>query len=44
MGKYWKTSIAVSYVPREIEEMIERIKYNNWRVVSDFMDLTIIKN
>ena len=24
MGKYWKTSIAASYVPREIEEMIER--------------------
>ena len=44
MGKYWKTSIAASYIPQEIEEILNRIKCNEWKVNSDFMDLSIIKN
>jgi len=43
MGKYWKSSIAASYTPQEIDEIVSRIKCNDWRVNSDFMDLTISK-
>ncbi|MBN2040471.1 MAG: class I SAM-dependent methyltransferase [Spirochaetes bacterium] len=43
MGKYWKSSIAASYTPKEIEELLNRIKYDKWSVSSDFMDLQITK-
>jgi len=43
MGKYWKSSIAASYTPQEIEEIINKIKCNDWRVNSNLMDLTILK-
>ena len=43
MGKYWKSSIAASYTQKEIEEILYKIKCENWNVKSDFMDLTICK-
>jgi len=43
MGKYWKSSIAASYTPQEIWEMLVKTKNNSWTVNSDLMDLTIVK-
>jgi len=44
MGYYWKTSIAASYTPGEIREMLDKMGFNDWSVDSDLMDLTIFKN
>lgn len=43
MGKYWKTSIAASYIPREIEIMLEKTGCAAWIVDADMMGLTIYK-
>jgi len=44
MGYYWKTSIAASYTPMEIQKMLQNIGITDWCVESDFMDLKIYKN
>ena len=44
MGFYWKTSIAASYTPVEIRQMLKKLGYDDWSVEADLMDLTIYKN
>jgi ubiquinone/menaquinone biosynthesis C-methylase UbiE len=44
MGYYWKTSIAASYTPEEIRNMLNKLGYDDWSVEADLMDLTIYKN
>jgi ubiquinone/menaquinone biosynthesis C-methylase UbiE len=41
MGQHWKASIAASYKPEEIKVILNKTGLNNWKVDSDFMDLTI---
>lgn len=43
MGKYWKSSIAASYTPEEIEMFLKKIQCTDWIIGSDLMDLTIVK-
>lgn len=43
MFKYWKSSIAASYTPQEIKEMLNKISTNHWTVDSDILDLSILK-
>lgn len=43
MLKYWKSSIAASYTPTEIEEMLHQIQIVDWTVESDLMGLSIYK-
>ncbi len=43
MGYYWKTSIAASYTPVELKEMLSEIGITNWNIDSDLMDLIIYK-
>jgi ubiquinone/menaquinone biosynthesis C-methylase UbiE len=44
MGKHWKASIAASYTPDEIKEILAKIDCKEWQVSSDLMDLIIYKN
>ncbi len=44
MGYYWKTSIAASYTPVEVNKMLQQIGISDWNVYSDLMDLVIYKN
>lgn len=41
MLKYWKSSIAASYTPEEVQKILEKIGLNDWFVVADLMDLSI---
>jgi ubiquinone/menaquinone biosynthesis C-methylase UbiE len=41
--KYWKSSIAASYTPTEIQEFLTQGNLKNWIVNSTFMDLSIEK-
>ena len=43
MLKYWKSSIAASYTPKEVRKMLEKIGLNDWMVEADLMDLSIQK-
>jgi hypothetical protein len=43
MLKYWKSSIAASYTPEEIREILKRNGLNDWNVEADLMDLSIQK-
>lgn len=43
MLKYWKSSIAASYTPEEIQEILKRNGLNDWNVEADLMDLSIQK-
>ncbi|MBN1906543.1 MAG: class I SAM-dependent methyltransferase [Deltaproteobacteria bacterium] len=43
MGKYWKSSIAASYTPDEIKNILETGNLEGWIVTGDFMDLVISK-
>jgi ubiquinone/menaquinone biosynthesis C-methylase UbiE len=44
MGYHWKASIAASYTPGEIREMLNKAGLNDWKVNSDFMDLAIYRS
>jgi ubiquinone/menaquinone biosynthesis C-methylase UbiE len=41
MAKYWKTSIAASYTPVELQWMIRTIPRNDWTVKSNFLEVSI---
>lgn len=41
MLKYWKSSIAASYTPEEVQKILEKIGLNDWFVEADLMDLSI---
>lgn len=41
MAKYWKTSIAASYTPAELQQMIRTIPRNDWTVKSNFLEVSI---
>jgi len=44
MGHYWKTSIAASYTPGEIREMLYKAGLYDWKVDADFMDIAIYRS
>jgi SAM-dependent methyltransferase len=44
MGKYWKSSIAASYIKEEITAMLKAIQIDDWCVETDLMDLVIYRN
>lgn len=41
MAKYWKSSIAASYTPAELQQMIRTIPRNDWTVKSNFLEVSI---
>ncbi len=41
MAKYWKSSIAASYTPSELQEMLRTLPQMKWTVYSSFLDLGI---
>jgi ubiquinone/menaquinone biosynthesis C-methylase UbiE len=41
MAKYWKSSIAASYTPAELQQMIRTIPRNDWTVKSNFLEISI---
>jgi ubiquinone/menaquinone biosynthesis C-methylase UbiE len=43
MLKYWKSSLAASYTPEEIMEMLKGISINDWIVKSNILELYIEK-
>jgi ubiquinone/menaquinone biosynthesis C-methylase UbiE len=43
MLKHWESSIAASYTPEEIKEMLNKIDFNDWIVDSEDSDLSIQK-
>ncbi|MCF8297319.1 MAG: class I SAM-dependent methyltransferase [Saprospiraceae bacterium] len=44
MAKYWKSSIAAAYTKEEMQEILAKAECKNWKVNSELMDLTILKN
>lgn len=44
MGYHWKNSIAASYTPDELREMLNKAGLTNWTVEAELMDLSISKN
>lgn len=44
MGKYWKSSIAASYTPQEIETMLTNSGCTSWSVTGDLMGINIRRN
>jgi len=44
MAFHWKASIAASYTPVEIQNILSEAAINDWKVDSDIMDLTIYKS
>jgi hypothetical protein len=36
-------SIKSSYTPAELQAVLKRSRLQGWRIVEDFMDLTVVK-
>ncbi|MBN1888974.1 MAG: class I SAM-dependent methyltransferase [Thermoflexales bacterium] len=41
MAKYWRSSIAASYTPAELESMLRSMSLDTWVVKADFMDVAL---
>jgi ubiquinone/menaquinone biosynthesis C-methylase UbiE len=41
MAKYWRSSIAASYTPTELESMLGSLSMDSWVVKGGFMDLSV---